>query len=53
MSDTETPTPAAPATPAKTVIAPPSLLSKPTDAAPRPGFRAPTNNKSKAQQKKK
>ena len=42
--------PKAPAS--KTVIAPPSILSKATDAAPRPGFRAPANNKSKAQQKK-
>lgn len=42
----------APAAPAKTVIAPPSMLSKPTDAAPRPGFRAPSNSKSKAQKKK-
>ena len=51
MSDEKETT--APAAPAKTVIAPPSMLSKPTDAAPRPGFRAPSNSKSKAQKKKK
>ncbi len=32
-----------------TPIAPPSLLSRPTDAAPKPGFRAPANKGSKAQ----
>ncbi len=32
-----------------TPIAPPSLLSRPTDAAPKPGFRAPPNKGSKAQ----
>ena len=30
-----------------------SLLSRPSDVAARPGFRAPSNKKSKAQKKKK
>ncbi|GDX81139.1 hypothetical protein LBMAG42_29500 [Deltaproteobacteria bacterium] len=47
MSDD--PKPAAP----KTQIAPPSIMTKPGDAPARPGFRSPTNTKSKAQQKKK
>ena len=34
-------------------VAPPSVLSRPTDAAARPGFRSPPNNKSKAQKKRK
>lgn len=46
---TETTPPAAPPTPK----GPPSVLTKPTDLAPKPGFRAPSNNRSKAQKKKK
>lgn len=33
-------------------VRPTSLLTKPTDAAVRPGFRNPANTKSKAQKKK-
>jgi hypothetical protein len=47
MSDTEQKKPVAPA-----VIAPPSILSKPTDVGARPGFRNPANSGSKAQQNK-
>ena len=47
MSD-ET-TPATPQPPATTPTRPPSILSNPKDAAPRPGFRAPANTRSKAQ----
>lgn len=36
-----------------TPVAPPSILSRPTDAAPRPGFRAPPNKGSKAQKSEK
>ena len=39
--------PAAP--PIATPTRPNSVLTNPKDAAPRPGFRAPANNKSKAQ----
>ncbi len=45
MSETEEKKPAA-----TTVIAPPSILSRPTDAAARPGFRSPPNKNSRAQQ---
>ncbi len=45
MSESEEKKPAAP-----TVIAPPSILSKPTDSAIRPGFRNPVNKGSRAQQ---
>lgn len=38
---------------ARGTVAPPSMLSRPTDAAARPGFRSPPNNKSKAQKKRK
>ncbi len=53
MSDTaETPAPpAAPAT-SPMPVKPPHPLTRPTDAAPRPGFRAPSNTGSKAQKKK-
>lgn len=34
-------------------LAPPSVLSRPTDAAARPGFRSPPNAASKAQKKNK
>lgn len=34
-------------------VAPPSILSRPSDPAARPGFRSPPNQKSKAQKKKK
>ncbi len=47
MSDDATKPPAPPTGPAK--IAPPSILSKPTDAPQRPGFRSPPNKGSKAQ----
>jgi hypothetical protein len=39
--------PARPPAPSK--IAPPSILSRPSDAPPRPGFRAPPNKGTKAQ----
>jgi hypothetical protein len=48
MSESEEKKPVAPA-----VIAPPSILSRPTDGAARPGFRSPPNKGSKAQKKKK
>lgn len=32
---------------------PPSILTRPTDHAQRPGFRSPSNARSKAQKKKK
>lgn len=56
MSDeTETPdtaeTTETPAT--RRPFAPPTPLQRPTDAAARPGFRSPANNRSKAQKKKK
>lgn len=52
MSDETEATPAAAtaATPAtRSTTAPPSILTKPTDAAERPGFRSMANTKSKAQ----
>lgn len=54
MSD-ETETPESPETsaPARRPFAPPTPLQRPTDAAARPGFRSPPNNRSKAQKKKK
>ena len=47
---------ASPATDAKkprASVAPPSVLSRPTDAAARPGFRSPANANSKAQKRDK
>ncbi len=58
LSD-ETETPETPETtetspgPARRPFAPPTPLQRPTDAAARPGFRSPANNRSKAQKKKK
>ena len=52
MSDEAEPKPAAPvapAAPSRASIAPPSVLSRPTDGAARPGFRSPRNKGSKAQ----
>ncbi len=37
------------APPAATPTRPNSTLTNPKDAAPRPGFRSPSNNNSKAQ----
>lgn len=45
--------PAAATKPAPTPKGPPSILTKATDAAERPGFRSAANTKSKAQKKKK
>lgn len=45
MSDKAAETPA----PKSEPLRPPSPLTRPTDAAPRPGFRAPPNKGSKAQ----
>lgn len=58
MSDEETPeTPETPAgtdaAPGTKAVMPTSVLTKPTDAPVRPGFRNPANMKSKAQKKKK
>ena len=49
MSEETNPT--SPQPPAATPTRPPSILSNPKDAAPRPGFRAPANARSKAQKK--
>lgn len=48
MSDQTEPTPAAPLA-TRSTTAPPSVLTRPTDAAERPGFRSAANTKSKAQ----
>lgn len=55
MSDEKTTpdAPATPAAPASTVKAPPSILSRPTDAVARPGFRNPPNARTKAQKAEK
>lgn len=34
-------------------VSPPSILSRSSDQAPRPGFRSPANQRTKAQRKKK
>jgi hypothetical protein len=57
MSDEATPTPEPTAAPDAPIgpkaVMPTSILTKPTDAPVRPGFRNPANTKSKAQKKKK
>lgn len=52
MSD-EKPTESTPPAATPTPKGLPSILTKATDHAPKPGFRAPPNARSKAQKKKK